>query len=1173
VVSAGTYILSVVLLAVLVLSLGFSAVSLRRSFMPEWEGAPGHLVEAIVGVALVIWLSELLGVVSLLYAGTLVASALLLAAAIALGPRVLSRWPSPMCSDTASRRPPLWGTPATVPPAGETSLPGGGADLGDHPEEQPHRRGGGSKSVTGPAGPGAMSLVAVAVIAVVFAHWGLTAADALSRGVFNFDSLWYHLPFAVDMAQSHSVTGLHYTETVFTNWFYPQNSELLHSVGILVTHRDTLSLFLNFGWLAIAFLAAWCIGRPYGRAPLTVIAAAVLLECHTLVVREPGAAKNDLMAAALLLAAIAIIVSSEAFLTRVAWRRGSPMAEDATASEHMGEAAATGPASQFLPLAVAGLATGMAAGTKSTALAMAAALTVAVILLAPAGRRWAAAWWWFAAGLAGGGYWYLRNLIVSGNPLPQLEHLGPIALPHPEHLQTGRPDFSIAHYATDTTVWSDYFAPGLHQAFGALWPLVILAAIAGGLAALIWGQSRVIRWMGGVALFGMLAYVFTPLSAAGAEGAPEGFGINIRYAIPALLAGLTLLPVALSRWLSVPSAGGVGEGSRGGAASSFSPQPKSRTAPQLGGEKPSAAPGPLPHDRTRGWGLPSLLLIALLAILVITDRPDAVLRDPDRLFAWLVALLAVLIPAALLFVWRRGASRGVLVAGFAALALAVAAIGYPVQRDYLSDRFANANSEVAIPGMPLDSAYRWARNVSDARIGLVGTTAGFLQYGFYGADLSNRVRYLGVEGPHGAFNAIQTCAGFRAAVNAADLDYLVTAPFLNFIDPGDPVPSPEAGWLRGEPAVVPIDRDGPVTVWRVRGRLDPGACGPANRPLRAVPQQPGVGAAIEAAGPILDRNAIAILGDSYSAGEGADVYFDDTETEANPCHRSPFTYLVQAFDIPRSRNAACSGAVAADVLSPQPGRTVAAQVVQLERIRRREGVDAVVLTLGGNDAGFADIGISCLIRSKDCARLIYTGPLGHPHIQASEEFVDEQLAALPSVLRPAYLAINQAVNGRRARAAGGPVPILVLGYPAATPATPVDCDRMHGLISVGEIAFLNDLSQRLNDTIASTVSEVRAASGAPIFYVGDTVAAFRPGHTLCDGDPHVRTPTSFDGAGRGFLRIGQGARELLHPNQAGYTAMSTAILRWSRSQAAADALASLESAPVADRPPPLTSSR
>ena len=101
-----------------------------------------------------------------------------------------------------------------------------------------------------------------------------------------------------------------YTETVLTNWFYPQNSELLHGVGILLTGRDTLSLFLNFGWLAVAFLAAWCVGRPYGRGPLCVAAAAIVLECHTLVVREPGAAKNDLVAAALILAAIAILLNA-----------------------------------------------------------------------------------------------------------------------------------------------------------------------------------------------------------------------------------------------------------------------------------------------------------------------------------------------------------------------------------------------------------------------------------------------------------------------------------------------------------------------------------------------------------------------------------------------------------------------------------------------------------------------------------------------------------------------------------------------------------------------------------------------------------------------------------------------------------------------------------------------
>ena len=852
-VSAGSYILSVALLAVLALSLGFSAVRLRRRFLPEWEGAPAHLVESILGVALLIWLSELLGVLNLFYAWTLVATALLLAAALAFGPRVLSRRPSPMCSDAAASS--AMGDPrhraGRGGNAGDTR--GGWRRSGGPPRGSfSYRRGGGTRSATGPAAPQAMYLVAVGVVALVFAHWGLTTADALGRGIFNFDSLWYHMPFAVEMAQSHSVTGVHYTETVFTNWFYPQNSELLHAVGILLTERDTLSLFLNFGWLAIAFLAAWCIGRPYGRAPLTVIAAAILLECHTLVVREPGAAKNDLMAAALLLAAIAILVNREASLTRVAgggdagaqrrpvfrpyrylgWLRRS---EAKNPAKPRYPHPPTGPAAQMLPLAIAGLATGMAVGTKSTALAMAAALTVAVVFLAPVGRRWAAAGWWFAAGVAGGGYWYLRNLIITGNPLPQLEKLGPISLPHPERLQEGRPDFSIAHYATDTHVWQEYFTPELHQAFGLLWPLVIVAAIAGSFTALIWGHTRVLRWMGGVALFGMLAYLFTPLSAAGAEGAPEGFGINLRYAIPALLAGITLLPLALGGWRKgAPSAGGGGEGYRGTAASSFSPLSRSRTTADAPGEKPSEAPVPLARTR----GLSALSLIVLLTVLVITNRADAVLRDPDRVFAWAIALLFVLIPAALLYARRRGLSRGWTVGGFAALAVLVAAIGYPIQREYLDDRYRNASSETAIPGMRLDSAYRWARSVEDARIGLAGTTVGFLEYGFYGTDLSNRVRYLGAKGPHGAFDAISTCAELRVAVNAAELDYLVTAPFLNFIEPGEPVSSPEDRWLRGERAVAPIDRSGPVTVWAVRGRLDPGGCGPQNAPLREMPQQP-----------------------------------------------------------------------------------------------------------------------------------------------------------------------------------------------------------------------------------------------------------------------------------------------------------------------------------------------
>jgi hypothetical protein len=645
--------------------------------------------------------------------------------------------------------------------------------------------------------------VTIGVVALVFAHWGLTTKDALDRGIFNFDSLWYHMPFAADMVQSHSVTGLHHPETVFTNWFYPQNSELLHATGILLTHRDTLSLFLNFGFLALSFLAAWCIGRPYGRGHLAVIAAAIVLECHTLVVREPGAAKNDLMAAALLLAAAAILVNALPRVSR-GWRgrggsrtaRGLPAGPPPPRQDPRADAS---PGLNWA-IAAAGLATGLAVGTKSTAVAMAAALTLAVIALAPTGRRWATFGWWFVPAFLGGGYWYLRNLIVAGNPLPQATSIGPISLPHPERLQEGRPNFNIVHYLTDTGVWREYFAPGLHEAFGGLWPLVLAAAVVGCLLALFRTNDRVLRWMGAVALFGLLAYLFTPLSAAGAEGAPVGFGINIRYAIPPLLLALTLLPTAAD-----------------------GPQIR------LYGVKSA-------HRRAVwGWGA----LAALLLVLVATDRADAVVRDPARLFAWGLAFLVVVVPAGLLLARGRGAGRGVVVGGFAALALLVAAIGYPVERHYLQHRFLNdVPAEERIPGAHLDSAYTWARDIADSRIGLAGTTAGFLQYGFYGTDLSNRVVYLGEKGPHGAYNAIPTCAAFRTAANAANLDYLVTTPFLNFIDPNAPIPSPEAKWLRGEPAAKPINRSGPVTVWKLEGKLNPSACGPANAPLHRIPNTP-----------------------------------------------------------------------------------------------------------------------------------------------------------------------------------------------------------------------------------------------------------------------------------------------------------------------------------------------
>ena len=151
-----------------------------------------------------------------------------------------------------------------------------------------------------------------------------------------------------------------------------------------------------------------------------------------------------------------------------------------------------------------------------------------------------ALWFGLPAFLAGG-YWFVRNLINVGNPIPYTT-FGPLHLPMPERAFELRPGYSVFHYATDTGVWKDWFFPGLHDSFGLLWPLVLAAFVGGGIYAVWRGGDPLMRVLGAVVLFTALAYVVTPLTAAGEEGAPIAFEWNVRYLAPAAAIGLALLP-------------------------------------------------------------------------------------------------------------------------------------------------------------------------------------------------------------------------------------------------------------------------------------------------------------------------------------------------------------------------------------------------------------------------------------------------------------------------------------------------------------------------------------------------------------------------------------------------------------------------------------------------------
>lgn len=733
----GPYLVAVMATAVLLAALALASRRLRAFFLPGWGGAAARLAEVVIGIGLITTLGLVLGTVSLLNRPAL------LVASVAVA--VVVEWR-------------LRGRGRQVPETVQSV------------DQPPYSR-----------------LAAVAVVAVVFAHWGIGVSWSLDSGITNFDSVWYHLPFSAEMAQSGSTLTLVRTDTVFLNWLYPQGSELLHAIGMVLTGRDVASLALNLAWLGLAFLAAWCIGRPYGRGHLAVAAAAILLECHNLVAREPGTAKNDIVAIALLLAAVAFLVTLQAVGDNCSGIGSNRRPRGGRAGR-----AGPGEWDPGWPLALAALAVGLAAGTKVTALAPAAGLTLAALALSPAGRRWRAALWW-AGGLAlGGAYWYLRNIVVSGNPLPQVRNLGPIELPGPDRLQTGRPDFTVSHYLFDGRVWNDYLLPGLERGFGPLWPLVVAAAIAGALLAawrlLVVRKRRdsalLLAWLGLAALIGMVAYLFTPLGAAGPEGSPTAFAINLRFVIPSLILGLVLLPLVL----------------------------------------------PLPCARSTWATFAALVLVGLL-----TNRADAVFTSSGAAFGWLVAIGLVLIPAAVL--WLRAAASGASRPAFGmALAtvylVAVVSLCFPLQRGYFENRYADF-----APELGLSEVYRWASDRQATEIGLAGTTLGFHGYGFYGADLSNRVTYIGAPAARGGFDAIDECGSFRRAVNRADLDYLVTAPFLNFIDTAAPIESPEERWVASDPALEVEIEQNDVTLWRVDGRLSE-TCGPAERPHRERPDTP-----------------------------------------------------------------------------------------------------------------------------------------------------------------------------------------------------------------------------------------------------------------------------------------------------------------------------------------------
>ncbi|HXR60032.1 MAG TPA: hypothetical protein VN732_01775 [Solirubrobacterales bacterium] len=532
------------------------------------------------------------------------------------------------------------------------------------------------------------ALIATLVVVVAVIHFAAGVKTRLSTGMTGFDSTWYHGPFAAGFFQSGDTWGLHFIAPQFLAWFYPANGEIFHVVGMLAFDRDVLSPLLNLGWFGGCLVACWCIGRPFGVAPWSLALGAVALSVPALA-DQAGEARNDIVGIFFLLGAVAISLNGER-----EWRSA----------------------------AVAGLAAGLAAGTKLNFLLPAAVLVGGLALIAPRGGRRATFIAAALAALAGGGYWYLRNLVHSGNPLPWIHHLGPIDLPAPEQALGGREAHSVLGYLTDGGVWSDWFLPGLHGGLWILWPLLLAAAAAGLILCLVRGTPAQ-RMAACVGLASALAWLVAPTSASGPEGMPRGFESGLRYLAPALVLGLALLPTTPLVRQVLPSFdphGGSKEGSDG-----------------------------------KGWALSCGLALVLVAVVT----------------------------------------------------------GYPVQRHYLESRYEDPS--FTTPG--LNAAFAWARDVGGSRIATTSTR----QYPLFGTDLSNRVEYLGLERPHGGFEAPATCQQYLQLLREGDYDYVVAS--RDRIESGKPPYPPSARWTEAAGG-KPILREPPTVVFALQGPPKPSAC-------------------------------------------------------------------------------------------------------------------------------------------------------------------------------------------------------------------------------------------------------------------------------------------------------------------------------------------------------------
>jgi lysophospholipase L1-like esterase len=217
------------------------------------------------------------------------------------------------------------------------------------------------------------------------------------------------------------------------------------------------------------------------------------------------------------------------------------------------------------------------------------------------------------------------------------------------------------------------------------------------------------------------------------------------------------------------------------------------------------------------------------------------------------------------------------------------------------------------------------------------------------------------------------------------------------------------------------------------------------------------------------------LGDSYSSGVGA-------PGQAGLCLRSPRSYTTQwaeRNDPASYRIVACGGAKTGDV-----------RTWQVPHLSSR--TDLVTITIGGNDAGFADTVISCTLGSDSACTAKVSQARGYI------------TGTLPGALDRTYRAIRQKAPNAE---------VIVLGYPRLFDTSSATCGI--GGMSLTKRRAVNAGA----DVLAGVIRDRAAAAG---FTFADVRDRF-DGHGACGPSPWINGLTILP------------PTDSFHPNTAGYT--------------------------------------